>query len=103
MKTSEAFKIAKRTHAEKWSDFICHCLDWEQKIPYDVAKRCKQIIMDRINAEGTWGHTLESWLLEEHNIDVFKSLSHDEKREQMYLYRQRWLASLITEFETLGD
>ena len=96
MKTSEGFRLA-RARVAGGVEFICHALDYVGA-PID----CKALISERMGFGGGLRMSLESWLQNEHGIDVFE-LCAGKPEKQMRLYRLRWLDSLIAEFEAKGD
>ncbi len=106
MKTSEAFKIARR---HLWSGtgvqilgsrYCCLMLDKHVE-DEDVADRCKKIISSLLD-----GHeTLEDWLIDADHLpwDYYLSPDKDIYVQKIQTTRKAWLNHLIEHYKALGD
>ena len=111
MKTSEAFKAAKKILDRpgdndddlSYHSFICHCLDTVGQCASGnpVVKQARQIIQDRLGvqeANTLWYHDVYSYLRDVVGIPTIQ-LTFDN----LQAYRHRWLDALIVEYQQKGD
>jgi hypothetical protein len=111
MKTSEAFKQAKRCLAKDFKEtlngsgkekFICIAITVAaancKRITDKDVERCEDVIKSRMDGE----YTLEGWLVGRGCIpEAF--LNDHNILDRIQAHRHAWLDLLIAEFEAKGD
>jgi len=102
MKISQIFKRAHSKIKSGEEVYICAAISCDSAAPRHDGNRALDVIYERINGtkrpHGLVGKSVICWLLDN------TSATHDDMtRDQMRLYRMRWLNALIKEFEAKGD
>ena len=106
MKTSEAFKIARRhlwsgTGVQRLGTRYC-CLVLDNYVEdEDVADRCKKIIRSLLDGY----ETLEDWLITAEHLpeDYYLSPDEDIYNQKIQATRKAWLDHLIKHYKAIGD
>ena len=99
MKHSEILKYVKKHMGE--SDYLCIYLEYdfhcETKRDKKKVNDILNLISDRI---GGYGSPIQYWLVTQGCIT--EQQAEDWDNELFYDYRQRWIDSLIKEYEEVG-
>lgn len=99
MKHSEILKYAKWHMGA--SDYLCVYLDYDfpytSQSDYKKAMSIKKLINKRL---GGYGRAIQWWLADNGHITDRQAAAWSNRR--FYHYRQRWIDSLIKEYEEVG-
>lgn len=102
MKISQIFTRAHSKIKSTKEIYICAAINHDYAAPRYDRSRALDVIYERIQGtprpSGSIGDSVTQWLL-----DNTSAKRDDMTRDQMRLYRMRWLNALIKEFEAKGD
>lgn len=115
MKTSEAFKLARKRLWDgvgedlPWDKnrYICVALD--QVAPRETSLRCQRIISKLLDPTGQSNpDTLEDWLIEQGHLswEFYSQKSvydHPNYMRKVQVTRRAWLNHLIKYYRSIGD